>query len=111
MRVRWLRYKGAFPARRFLEDYPDDFAQFLQRCNEMARFGRIRLENNGHQMTNEPFRVLHQFNLKVTRSWGYKHGNVYLVLHAAKKRTTGQEPDYRTALKRTQDYLDGLTDA
>lgn len=109
MRVRWMRFRHEFPARRFLERHPYDFAQFLQRCREMARFGRIRLENNGHQLEGE-FRDLHQFNLKVTRSWGYKDRNTYVVLHAAKKKTTGQEPDYRTALKRLQDYLNGPAD-
>lgn len=106
MRVRWMRYRHAFPARRFLEKYPDDFGQFVQRCREMAYFGKIRLTNNGHQLDDE-YRELHQFNLKVTRSWGYKDGNVYLVLHAAKKKTKGQEPDYATALKRLQDYRAG----
>lgn len=104
-----MRYRHAFPARRFLERYPADFAQFLQRCKEMASFGRIRLENNGHQLDDE-YRDLHQFNLKVTRSWGYKDGDDYIVLHAAKKRTTGQEKDYNAALKLLQDYLDGPTD-
>lgn len=107
MRVRWMRYRHAFPAREFLEGFPDDFGQFLQRCKEMALFGKIRLQNNGHQLTDDPYRDLHQFNMKVTRSWGYKDGRTYVVLHAAKKRTTGQEPDYDRALKRLQDYLDG----
>lgn len=109
-RVRWMRYRHEFPARRFLEGYPEDFGQFLQRCREMANFGEIRLEHHGHQLRGTGYRELHQFNLKVTRSWGYKDGNTYLVLHAAKKRTTGQEPDYDIAWKRLQNYRNGKTD-
>lgn len=106
MRVRWVRYDHEFPARRFLEGYPDDFGQFLQRCQEMANFGRIKLWNNGHQL-NDPYNTLHQFNLKATRSWGYKDGRTYIVLSAAKKRTTGQEPDYDRAIKILRNYLEG----
>jgi hypothetical protein len=104
-----MRYRHDFPAKRFLEKYPEDFAQFLQRCLEMATFGEIRLEHHGHQLRGDGYRDLHQFNLKVTRSWGYKdkERDVYLVLHAAKKRTRGQEPDYDVAWKRLQDYLRG----
>jgi len=107
-RVRWMRYCHDFPARRFLEQYPDDFAQFLQRAREMANYGRIRLTNNGHQL-DENYAVLHQFNLKVTRSWGIRDGRTYLVVHAAKKRTKGQTPDYDQALRMYYDYLKGPT--
>lgn len=106
LRVRWMRYQGEFPARRFLEKYPEDFAQFLQRAREMADFGRIRLPNNGHSLGGT-HSVLHQFNMKVTRSWGIRDGNVYLIVHAAKKRTTGQESDYEKAMQRRQDYFTG----
>lgn len=108
LRVRWMRYRHDFPARRFLEQYPEDFAQFLQRAREMASFGRIRLHNNGHQLGGD-YAVLHQFNLKVTRSWGIRDGRAYVVVSAAKKRTKGQEADYDCALQMYEDYLNGPT--
>jgi hypothetical protein len=107
LKVRWMRFDHAFPARRFLEQYPEDFAQFLQRCREMADYGRIRLRNNGHQLHGE-FAALHQFNLKLTRSWGVRDGDVYLVLDAdTKKNDKKQQADYRRALLKYQDYLNG----
>jgi hypothetical protein len=91
----------------------------------MADFGRIRLHNNGHQLHGK-FAVLHQFNLKTTRSWGVRvapedqattRSNMpparpmYLVLDAdTKKNDKAQEPDYRRALKKHQNYLTGPTD-
>lgn len=109
-RVCWMRHAGDFPARRFLEKYPQDFVQFMQRCQEMATFGYIRLWANGHQLKGSTYSALHQFKMNVTRSWGYLDGRTYVVLSAAKKRATGQEPDYDRALALLDDYLTGKTD-
>lgn len=107
MRVRWMRHQGEFPARSFLErQFPEDIPQFLQRAREMANFGRIRLRSNGHQLGGR-YGVLHQFNLTHTRSWGVRDGNVYVVVNAGKKRTTGQEPDYERSLELANDYFEG----
>lgn len=106
-----MRYNHDFPARTFLQaHFPNDIPQFLQRAKEMAEYGRIRLSNNGHQLDG-PYSDLHQFNMKLTRSWGMRDGDVYVVLHAAKKRTTGQEPDYNKALALRDNYLTGPDDA
>lgn len=104
VRVRWMRHDGEFPARVFLEKYPDDFMRFLNRAKEMATTGTIRLHKNGHPLEGQ-YSELHQFNMELTRSWGFRAENVYVVVHAAKKRTTGQEPDYERALTRREDYL------
>lgn len=109
LRVRWMRYQGEFPARQFLKQYPEDFARFLYRVQEMGDAGRIALKKHGHPLKG-PYRELHQFNMELTRSWGFRVDDVYVVLHAGKKRTTGQEPDYDRALALRADYLTGPLD-
>ena len=101
-----MRFDHDFPARSYLNGYPHDFSQFLQRCREMANCGVIRLRNNGHQLSGR-YSDLHQFNLKDTRTWGFRDGRLYIVLNAAKKRTTGQGPDYERSLSLLEDYRAG----
>jgi broad specificity phosphatase PhoE len=109
LRVRWMRYRGAFPARDVLLAFPDDFTRFLQRVQEMGDTGRILLRHHGHYL-KAPYQELHQFNMERTRSWGFRTGNVYVVLCAAKKRTSGQEQDYDRALRMRADYLERMPD-
>lgn len=104
-----MRYRGAFPARAFLEQYPEEFARFLHRVEEMGDTGRISVKKHGHQLKG-PYRDLHQFNMELTRSWGFRTDNAYVVLNAGLKRTTGQEPDYDRSLALREDYLTGNPD-
>jgi hypothetical protein len=109
LRVIWMRYQGHFPAREFLEGYPDDFARFLFRVEEIGDTGRITLKKHGHQLKG-PYRDLHQFNMELTRSWGFRVDDTYVVLSAGLKRTKGQEPDYDRALALRTDYFTGRND-
>jgi hypothetical protein len=104
-----MRFQHAFPAREFLNGFPDDFGRFLRRVEEMAETGTIALKRHGHALQG-PYRELFQFNMELTRSWGFRVDNVFVVLNAAKKRTTGQEPDYDRALAMREDYLKGHDD-
>lgn len=104
-----MRHQGEFPARVFLRQFPDDFARFLFRAEEMGDTGRIALKKHGHPL-HGPYRELHQFNMELTRSWGIRVDDVYVVLSAAKKVTKGQEPDYDRALVLRADFLNGRDD-
>ena len=104
-----MLYQGDFPAHVFLKNYPDDLTRFLFRVQEMGDTGRIALKKHGHPLKG-PHRELHQFNMELTRSWGFRVGDVYVVLSAAKKVTKGQESDYDRALLLRADYLNGPQD-
>lgn len=104
-----MRYDHAFPAREFLKRFPDDFARFLLRAEEMAEFGTISVKRHGHALKGR-WADLYQFNMELTRSWGFRHRDAFIVLSAAKKRTSGQEPDYEFALKLREDFLNGVQD-
>lgn len=110
LRIRWMRYQHDFPARSFLEGYPEDFAQFLWRAEEMARTGTIFLPSQGHPLKG-PYRELFQFNMALTRSWGFhvSNSNVFVIVDAdTKKKAKEQETDYKRALALRADYIDRI---
>lgn len=45
LRVRWMRYRNSFPARDFLQRFPEEMMRFKERCEEMGNTGTIRLES------------------------------------------------------------------
>jgi hypothetical protein len=104
-----MRYQQGFPARDFLRQFPDDMSRFLARAEEMAEYGTMSLRSHGHALKGR-FNELFQFNMRITRAWGFRLGDVFVVLSAAKKRTRGQEADYDFALRLRENYLTGIQD-
>jgi hypothetical protein len=101
-----MRYEGDFPAKTFLLGYLEDFQAFLARAEEMGETGTISLKSKGHPLKGN-YRELFQFNMPLTRAFGFRHGRDFIVLSAALKKSTAkaQAADYEYALKLRANYL------
>ena len=106
LRVRWMRFKGSYPAKAFLSGYREDFQAFLARAEEMGDFGRIAIDKKGHFLKGD-YREIYEFKMPITRAFGFRDGNLFIVTNAARKTDTtkAQIPDYDRALKLKADYL------
>jgi len=107
LRIRWMRYRGRFPAKEFLSAYPEDLQAFLARAEEMADRGKLTLGSKGHWLTGKHYSSIFEFKMPVTRAFGFRDGNVLYITNAAKKADTvkAQTPDYERAMKLRADFL------
>lgn len=111
LQVRWMRYDHDFPARSFLQNYPDDFARFLLRVEEMGNTGRISLPSQGHALSGKAHRGLYEFKMNKTRAYGFEHSGRFIVVSAAtKKKKKSQIMDHDFAAKLRRNYLDHIDD-
>lgn len=108
LRMRWMRYEGDWPARSFLEQYPEDFSRFLHRIQEMGNTGKISLPAHGHWL-KPPYRDLFEFKMAKTRAFGFQIERTFVITSAATKKKKGaQVADYDAAMALRTDYLDNL---
>jgi hypothetical protein len=104
-----MRYEHDFPAKTFLLGYVDDLQAFLARAEEMGDTGTISLRSKGHALKG-PYRELFQFNMPITRAFGFRYTRDFIVLSAALKKGTAkaQASDYAYAIKLRDNYLEHM---
>jgi hypothetical protein len=104
-----MRYERDFPAKTFLLGYLEDFEAFLARAEEMGDQGTVALRSKGHALKG-PYRQLFQFNMPLTRAFGFRYSRDFIIVSAAMKKGSAkaQESDYKFALKLRANYLEGI---
>jgi hypothetical protein len=105
--VRFMRYKGRYPAMEYLNGMPErDRARFLAYAKRMAEFGRLPSESHGHQLRGD-FADLFEFKPGDSRIFAFFYGtSLYLTSGAPKRKAKAQRGDYAEAINLRRDFLE-----
>jgi hypothetical protein len=103
--VRFMRYKGRYPAKDFLDSMPTkDRARLIALAKRMAETGSLPVPAHGHQLRGN-YSDLFEFKPGDSRVFGFFHNsNLYLTSGAPKKKPKAQEGDYLEALNMRADF-------
>lgn len=107
--VRWMRYRQAYPAQRYLERLGAERikveARLLALCLRMAEHGHLPDPAHGHWLAM-PFDSIFEFKPHGHRFFAFADGStLYLTNGAPKRKAKVQVGDYALAERLRLDYF------
>lgn len=111
--VRYMRYRGEFPARTFLDSKctTEERARFLALAKQLASQGSLPGRSFGHFLKGE-FSKIYELKPFGKRFFGFFIDTSFYVVSAAPKRNPKEQvADYERAMKLRADFLQGLEKA
>jgi len=108
-RIRFMRYKGRFPAQEYILEMDEKLRQpLLGALRHFADHGRLPSETRGRWLQAN-YSTLYEFKVQRHRILGFLDSNSMILTNGAtKKNVKAQRQDYDAALAMRADYFGDL---
>lgn len=105
--VRYMRYKGSFPAKDYFEQSCSEHvrARFIALVRQLGITGKLPDKTFGHHLKGQ-YSDIYELKPKGVRFYGFfSDRNFYVTNAAPKRKAKAQESDHKTAVAMRQDFF------